>query len=299
MSLPRRNLQLTALRAFEAAARHGSFSKAADELTVTHAAVSHQIRGLEDRLGRQLFVRTNRGVTLTEAGETLLPVLSGAFDCMAEALGTLSSQGVGGALQVTTTPAFASSWLIPRLGQAHEKFDIQLQPTLEFVDVGGGAADVAIRCGVPPWDGIDAELLVPIHMTPVCSPAFIRAHGRLSVPDDSLGLPLLHADAGAHPLGEEWRLWLAACGVVPARPLGGQSFRDPGLGIQAALNGLGISMGYIELVEPELAAGRLVRPFDVAVRHPYSYYLATSSQGRADARIEEFRRWIRSEAGIA
>lgn len=298
--MSRRNLPLTSLRAFEAAARHGSFSKAADELGVTHAAVSHQMKALEELLALALFERRNTGVVLTEAGETLLPVLSESFDRMNAALAALNTNARTRTLRVTTTPVFAAHWLIPKLGRAggSTNFDIGLVPTLEFVDLTspGSSADIAIRCGVPPWPGLEAELLLPLHMSPVCSPSLMENSSAPRPPRQALDYPMLHADAGSHPTGEEWRLWFAAAGVAVDGPFAGPSFRDPGLSFQAAQNGLGMAIGYLELLGPDLAAGRLVQPFAEIARHPFSYYLTYPKARAGDAAISSFRTWILGEA---
>ena len=172
----RRNLHFNSLRAFEAAARQRSLSRAAQELCVTHSAVSHQIKRLEQSLGVTLFNRSNRGVRLTGVGEALLPVLTDAFDRIENTLEGFTAAKHGDSLRVTTTPTFASKWLIPRLHRWHSlkpHQPIHLLPTLEMLDLGKGAADISIRCGVPPWPGMATELLLPIHMTPVCSPALL------------------------------------------------------------------------------------------------------------------------------
>ena len=296
--MARRSLPLPALRAFEAAARCGSFTKAARELHVTHGAISQQVKILEDRLGQRLFQRLNRGVRLTEAGETLWPVLRDSFDRMETALAAMTLEKTDRSLRVTTTATFASGWLIPRLKSLNvipAGIEINLQHTLAFADLIGGEADVGIRCGQAPWPGLEAELLFPIHMTPVCGPALLK---RLAVPyrpQDLLKLPLLHADTGGHPRGEEWRLWFAAAGVKYEEPLPGQSFRDPALSFQAAQSGLGVALGYLELLGTDLDPGHLVRPFETLARHPYSYYLVYPTVRRQEPKIRAFRDWILDE----
>ncbi len=310
--MDRRKLQLNALRAFEAAARHRSFSRAAEELCVTHSAVSHQVKQLEEQLGLALFARSNRGVRLTGAGETLLPVLGESLDRIAGTLEGLVRRPHGRALNVTTTPSFAAKWLMPRLGRwraAAGTAEIHLVPTLEMLDLAGsaqrgrggagnsGGADLGVRCGLPPWPGLAAEFLLPIHMSPVCSPALLASREGLSDPRELLELPLIHADVAGHPLGEEWRSWLAAAGVADCGELQGLSFHDPGLALQAAIDGLGVAIGYRELAEPDLAAGRLLRPFDLALRHAFSYYLVYPAGRAEEPVIAAFRDWILAETG--
>jgi LysR family glycine cleavage system transcriptional activator len=295
----RRRLHLNALRVCEAAARHSSFSKAADELCVTHAAVSHQIKQLEASLGFALFERTNRGVRLTEAGETLVPVLNDAFERIADTIDGLVRKPRDGALGVTLTPHFASHWLVPRLRRlraAHPDLEVGLVPSLRFADFTAGEADVGIRCGLPPWRGLQADFLLPVSMTPVCAPTLLQGPDALEKPADLGRVTLIHADVGDRKLGEEWRLWFAAAGIPETGPAQGLSFRDPALALQAAADGLGVAIGYAEMTEPEIAAGRLVQPFDILARHPYSYYFVQPAGQEDDPRIAAFRNWILTEA---
>lgn len=297
--MDRRSLPLTSLRAFESAARQRSFSKAADELAVTHSAVSHQIKQLEAQLGTALFVRSNRGVRLTGAGETLLPVVGESFDRVAAALDGLIRPARGGALKVTTTPSFAAKWLVPRLSRwrsLHGDLGIHLVPTLRMLEFAKAEADIGIRCGIPPWPGLQSDHLLPVTMTPVCSPALLQAGPPLRQPRDVLGHGLIHADVTGHVLGEEWRTWLLAAGVRDFGDLAGLSFHDPGLAMQAAIDGLGIAIGYLELAAADLAAGRLIRPFELQVRHGFSYYLVYPAARLNEPGLAAFRTWIRNEA---
>jgi LysR family glycine cleavage system transcriptional activator len=291
--MKRQNLPLSGLRAFEAAARHKSFTAAALELHVTHGAVSQQIKRLEAQL--------------TEAGAALLPILSGSFDRIGEALETLAQRSGSEALKVTTTPFFASRWLIPRLSswrQNHGARDVDLHPSLEMLDIASGDCDIGVRCGVPPWPGLKSELLVPIHLSPLCRPALLEGRHGLTRPSDLRHHKLIHADIAGHARGEEWDTWLAAAGEdVPIDAGGldgglgsGLHFHEPALALQAAADGLGIAMGYLEFVQDELASGRLVQPFDLKVRHPFSYYLVTSKRVAAAPELRPFIAWIRDEA---
>ena len=295
--MERSDLPLTALKAFEAAARHGNFTQAGMELGVTHGAISQQIKQLEKTIGQALFLRQNRGVRLTESGERLLPVLTDAFDRIASRVESLST--AEGGLRVTATPSFLSGWLIPRLESFQSVLpnkELRLLPTLAFLDLGTDEADIGIRCGVPPWPGLEAEFLLPIHMSPLCSAALLAGEDRVTLPQDLLRLPLIHADAGTHPTGEEWRLWLTAAGVGAIPELTGPSFRDPALAIQAAISGLGVAIGYQEIFGPEVGEGRLIQPFELAVRHPFSYYLVYHRGRAAEPDIKAFRDWIKLAA---
>ena len=295
----RGTLPLNALRAFEAAARHLSFSKAAQALCVTHSADSQQIKQLEGLLGQSLFQRTNRGVQLTESGQTLLPSLVESFDRIGETLDGLIKGPAASAIRVTTTPSFATRWLMPRLSRwrmSHGELSIHLLPTLRFLDLAADQADVGIRCGVPPWDGLTWERIAPIHMCPVCSPSLLSDHGKPQKPRDLLKFPLLHADISGHELGEEWRSWLGAAGVPAPGSLDGLSFHDPNLALQAAIDGLGIAMGYLELATHDILTGRLVRPFELTLRYAYAYYLVYPEARAKSPKIQAFRDWILAES---
>ena len=291
----RGSLHFNSLRAFEAAARHLSFSRAADELCVTHSAVSHQVRLLVEMMGCDLFIRTNRGVALTEAGHTLLPVLAESFDRIANTLDGLVAATGPDHLRVTTTPTLAAKWLIPRLSDwrnAHPDIAIHLHPDLAYLDLAVEGADIAVRCGVPPWPGLVDEYFLPIHMTPVCSRSFLNALGEAPTPTNLLQTTLIHADITGHELGEEWKTWLRAAGVETSEKLPGLSFHDPSLALQAAMDGLGVAMGYVELAAADIEAGRLVRPFPFVVPHHFSYYLVYEGARRTEPGIAAFRDWI-------
>jgi LysR family glycine cleavage system transcriptional activator len=297
--LNRRNINLNALRAFEAAARHLNFSRAAEELLVTHAAISHQLKQLEEQLGVRLFTRTPRGVTLTEAGAALKPELSASFDRISKSLDGIARQASPSVISVTTTPSFASRWLVPRLPSWRKasggRIDVNLIPTLQMLDLTRGEADIAIRCGIPPWTGLKADHLLPVHMTPVCSPQLPGFVAGFDKPRDLLESTLLHADVGENPMGTEWQTWLNEAGVRTDRRLPGLSFRDPALSMEAAISGVGVAIGYVELVRTDLAFGRLAQPFELAVEHPFSYYLVYPAQHKSDPMIGAFRNWIMSD----
>lgn len=291
----RRNTPLHALRAFEVAARLGSFSAAADELLVTHSAISQQIRSLEDVLGRRLFDRTNRGIELTDAAKLLVPALTQSFDSIEKALETLSRMDESRRLIVTATPSFTAKWLTPRLkdwAPEETELDIHFKPTLGYLNLLAGEADVAVRCGVPPWEGLVAEPLLPIHLTPLCSPDHPLASVAPVDADAILKHKLLHADIAGHSFGEEWRLWLKGAGVTPPPELFGLSFADPSFALQAAGEGAGIAIGYLELAEAELKSGKLVRLSDTVVRHQFSYYLVYPPNAGHLDRVRRFRNWV-------
>jgi len=290
----RRNLPFNALRAFEAAARHASVSGAAKELSVTHSAVSHQLKQLEDELGLALFHRTNRGLKITADGETLLPVLLESFDRISMTLDELRHRDQDNVLHVTCTPSFASKWLVPRLGDWYAKdaaCRVHLHPSLSFLDFKSDNIDIAIRCGIPPWKNVESELLMPIHLLPVCSPDYLRDKAPIKQASDLLTYDLIHADVGDHSLGEEWCDWFSGCAVDCPNKATGLSFHDPALALQAAADGLGLAIGYRELIERDLQSKKLVIAYHQAVKHAYSYYLVYPKKPQNKS-VDLFRHWL-------
>lgn len=293
----RRNLPFSALRAFEAAARHGSVSGAAKELSVTHSAVSHQLKQLEAKLGVPLFIRNNRGLKIAQQGELLLPVLQESFDRISKSLDELRQHNQSNVTHVTCTPSFASKWLVPRLADWYAKVDaslIHLQPNLNFLDFKSDKIDIAIRCGTPPWKKLEHELLMPIHLVPVCSPQYLEAHGPFNYPEDLLACDLIHADIGDHGLGEEWRDWFTACNIECPKTIEGLSFHDPALAMQAAADGLGLAVGYRELIDNDLQSNKLVIASEPLVKHQFAYYLVYPS-GQTHQSLTAFRAWLQAQ----
>ncbi len=285
---------LNALRAFEAAARHLSISRAGDELNVTHAAISHQIKALEAHLGIKLFRRLTRAVRLTDAGQTFLPVLRDAFDAIAETAGRLRQADDSGPLAVATTPAFAMRWLVPRLARfyaAHPEIDIGLYPSMALVDFGRDEIDLAIRFGRGDWPGLTAELLTELDLFPVCSPDFASGSHRLTEPGDLRHVTLLHDE-----LREEWQRWFVAAGVAGADVSRGPTFGDTGVMLQAAVAGLGVALGHSALVADDLAAGRLLRPLGATSMVDGGFYLVCPEPALTRPKVAAFRNWITAEA---
>jgi len=298
--LSRRKLNLNGLKAFECAARHLSFKRAADELMVTHTAISYHVRQLEESLGVRLFERGPNGIELTTSGTDLYPRIKIAFDGIVSALDEMPKFSAKSVLKVSTTPSFASRWLVPRLRSWRDvhggSIDVHLTPTLRMVDLMHNEADVAIRCGVPPWPGLVTHELLSIHITPVCSSHYLTKIGKLHRPADLLDCALLHADVGQNSIGTEWHTWFEAANVTAQKRLPGMSFKDPALAWQAAINGVGYAIGYLELVKADLESGQLVTAFDLTVRHPFSYYIAYPATRKSDPRIAQFLKWTMLEA---
>jgi LysR family transcriptional regulator, glycine cleavage system transcriptional activator len=297
--MARRLPPLNSLRAFEAAARHLSFTRAAEELHVTPAAISHQIKALEAHLGVKLFRRLNRTVLLTDAGQACVSGLSEAFDRMASALERLRAQDCGGPLTVSTSPAFAAKWLVPRLERFQERcpeIDVRVSAAMRLVDFAREDVDVAIRYGPGRYPGLLAELLLTNEVVPVCAPALLGGPRPLRVPQDLRHHTLLHDDTptsdGAYP---NWAMWLRAAGVEGVDPSRGPRFDYAGLVVEAAAVGRGVALALSTIAAGDLAAGRLVRPFAVAVPTPFAYYVVCPEATAARPKVEAFRCWLRAE----
>jgi LysR family glycine cleavage system transcriptional activator len=298
--MSRRLPPLNALRAFEAAARHLSFTKAADELHVTQAAISHQVRALEEYLGIQLFRRQNRAVLLTDAAQLSLPRLREAFDQLAEAVESMGASNPENLLTVSVTPSFAAKWLVPRLDgfrKAWPDLEVRLDASTQLVDFGRDNVDVAIRYGAGRYPGLMSEQLMDVEVSPVCSPQLLKGEHPLETPGDLRWHRLLHTDWSSLR-GEEpdWRMWLLAAGVRDIDWAKGPQFNDWMLAMQAAIEGQGVVLGRSALVANDLAAGRLVRPFNVSVPGKFAYYLVYPEPAVKRPKVAAFRDWLTAEA---
>ncbi|MGH6945406.1 MAG: transcriptional regulator GcvA, partial [Geminicoccaceae bacterium] len=231
---------LGALRTFEAAARHLSFTRAADELFVTQAAVSHQIRTLEEHLGVRLFRRLNRRLLLTDEGQLLLPSVRRGFDELIAGVERVHQECCSGTLTISTTPSVAANWLASRLGRLqarYPQFEIRLTASSRLVDFAREAVDCGIRYGFGTWPGVRAELLFSATLMPLCSPELLRGAYPLRSPEDLAHHVLLHALDDVN----DWQLWLHAAGVHGIDPNRGLKFDSMPLALQAALNGAGVA----------------------------------------------------------
>ncbi len=282
---------LNGLRAFEAAARQLSFTRAAAELNVTQAAVSHQIRNLEDRLGLKLFVRQNRALALTAAGAQYLPAISTAFDGLAEATARLASRREGGALTVSTLASFAIKWLVPRLAgfqAAHPGIDVRITTSTDPVDFERDDVDLAIRYGRGDWPGLRAARLLGEDLFPVCSPALLAGPTTLARPADLAQNTLLHVTG----YRDDWRVWLTATGTEGVDLEHGLTFDLAVTTLQAAIDGLGVAIGRTALVAADLDAGRLVAPFDVVLPIESAYYVVAPKTTWSQPKVARFRDWL-------
>lgn len=288
----RRRPPLGSLRVFVAAAQAGSVTGAAAELHLTHGAVSHQLRQLQDYLEVELFEPAGRGIKLTEAGAGYAADVARALAQIDKATDRLLAARDVGRLRVSCMPSFAARWLLPRLGgfiSAYREIDVEVQTSLRLADIKGGEADVAVRYGRGSYPGLYSALLMQDWHYPVCSPQFAERHA-LSRPDQLLALPLLHSD------NEPWQPWLQAAGVDVDEPQHGTVFDDSSLMLMAAVAGQGVALTRHTLAIDDLAAGRLLRPFPVAVGTPYSYYFVCRAGDEDFGAVAAFRQWLFGEA---
>jgi LysR family glycine cleavage system transcriptional activator len=288
--MSRRLPPLNSLRAFEAAARHLSFTRAAEELFVTQAAISHQVKALEDHLGIKLFRRLNRALRLTEEGQDYLPAVRRAFDLLHEATQRLVDTDSQGTLTVTVLPSFAARWLVPRLGKfirAYPEIDVRLAPSAELIDFARDNVDTGIRYGRGRYPGLRVDRLMTEDIFPVCSPALLKGSHPLQKPCDLKHHTLLHDDGHG-----DWRTWLMAACVQGVDPQRGPVFTDSGLLIQAATAGQGVALARGALAGDDLTAGRLVRPFEFSSPSEYAYYLVCPESMADKPKIAAFRQWI-------
>ena len=282
-------LPLNALRAFEAAARHESFTRAAIELCVTPAALSHQVKALEERLGTSLFRRLPRGLALTDEGQALLPVLRDSFDRIAELLQRFDAGVVREVLAVGAVGTFAVGWLLPRLSAfqaAHPFVDLRLSTHNNRVDIAAEGLDFAIRFGDGAWHGIEAERLFAAPLTPLCTPAIAE---RLAEPAD-LGRETLLRSYRA----DDWPDWFRAAGTAPPA-VRGPVFDSSWVMIEAAMQGAGVALAPSAMFERELTEGALVRPFEAEV-DTGSYWLTRLKSRAPTGAMSAFRDWILGEA---
>jgi LysR family glycine cleavage system transcriptional activator len=289
----RRLPPLGAVKVFEAAARHENFTRAAAELGMTQAAVSYQIRLIEERLGVPLFLRSKRRVTLSEAGRRAAPLVGRAFDMLDDAFGALVADDES-VLTVSTAQTFASNWMAPRLGAyqlARPDLAVRLQTDNRIIDFNREEVDVAIRstAGTAEWPGLQAHFLFRLHSTPLCSPDFRETH-EVARPEDLLRVPRLSPD------DEWWRSWLREAGVaVPDSAASGIRFDAQAMEGQAALSGAGASMLTPLFWRPELTSGRLVQLFDLISFEGPGYWLVYPEHRRNQRKIRAFRDWILAE----
>jgi LysR family glycine cleavage system transcriptional activator len=280
---------MQALRAFEAAARFGSLSKAADALALTHGAISHQIKSLEATLDVRLVERAGRGIRITDDGMRLAARVRAALADIADALREASERKSGRQLRVSVTPSFAARWLLPRLGSfiaRHPDVDLDVRAGSALVDFQRDDVDVAVRWGYGDWPGVKAEELLRDVFFPVCSPR---------LPD----LPRAPADLARHTLlrsdDEFWKPWFDAVGLGWPEPDRGPIFNDSSLMLQAAVDVQGIALARASLIGNDIRNGLLMRLFDIDVPGPRRYYLVYPPRMADSPKLALFRAWLRDE----
>lgn len=294
---------LNALRAFEASARHQSFSLAAQELNVTPAAVGQLVRTLEDWLGSPLFVRSTSGrarLVTTEVAEQALPDIRAGLERLAVGLERLRSGSAGGVLTVTVSPAFAAKWLLPRIERfqaAWPETDLRLDTSLKPVDFVAQRIDVGVRYGRGQWPGLAAEKLMDEEVYPVCAPALL-AMATLQAPDDLRGQVLIHDQSVDTSTGfASWQAWLRHAGVQGVPTDRGLRINDSAAVLQAAVDGQGVALARSVMAHDDLAAGRLVRLFpQVRLDSALAYYVVYRPECIAQPKVAAFRDWLLREA---
>jgi LysR family transcriptional regulator, glycine cleavage system transcriptional activator len=284
---------LNSVRAFEAAARHQSFTRAAEELGMTQAAVSYQIKLLEDRIGTPLFIRMARQVVLSAAGRRLAPAVAEAFEAMRGAFASMEP-GVDTVLSLTVLPTLASHWLVARIGRfqvSHPQLAVQLDTSLGMVDFHHEDYDIGIRSGSGVWPGLEAHVLLPSKFTPVCSPRLLDGVD-LRSPADLLDLPLI----GTHDVW--WPRWFETAGIpdVDLSDRTDNTFQTQQYEGIAAMAGQGVAMVNPFFFANEIASGRLVQMFDLVVPDDRPYWLVYPKSRRSLPKIVAFRDWVLAEA---
>lgn len=289
----RRLPSLNALRAFEAAARSESFTRAAEELNVTQGAVSHQVKALEESLGLKLFTRERQKLVITDAGRDYLAVVRDAFDRIAVGTQRLVQRRSAGVLTVSTSPDFAAKWLVHRLGRFAEKhpdIDLRVSATLHQIDFAREDVDLVVRHGDGNWPDLEAERLCTERLFPVCSPKLLSGRNRITKAADLLKFPLLRlAEQSA------WPRWFKAAGVSNADARG-PVLNSASMLIDAALDGQGIALARTTLAAWDLIHGRLVQPINVSLPLPNAYWVASPKATSATSKVVTFRRWVLAEA---
>jgi len=300
MSRPIRRLpSLNALRAFWAAARHGSFASAAGELHVTASAVSLQVRQLEDELGVKLFQRTPKGLVLSAQGAEILPGVSDAFSQLQSTLSKSTSVGGVQTLTVSVAPSFATKWLLPRLerfvGQ-YPEIDVRVLATVELTDFGNDPIDLAIRYGRGHYPGLQSDLLMRESVFPVCSPKLLEGRDTTDLPTLLRSAALLHDDSpDQDPTCPDWKSWIKAAGITDVDWQRGPRFNQSNFVLEAAANGIGVALAKASLVQYDIADGRLVQLGDTTTPIELAYFLVYPQDRAGNPALTAFQSWIVGE----
>ena len=310
---PQRLPPLNALRAFESAARHLSFAMAAKELHVTPAAISHQVKGLEEHLNHRLFRRLKRGLELTRAGQVLLPRLSEGFGRLGDAVDELRSIDEEGTLSVSVAPSFATRWLAPRLHRfvsAHPELDVRINASTRLIDPNsddfapGDAlagspvedADIVVRFGTGDYPGFRVDKLLSVAVTPMCSPRYLAGGHAAGKPADLVGQVLIHDNVRYDDGRSLWDAWFEAAELPETDTSHGLGFSHAMLALEAAADGMGVAMGMPVLAGSDLASGRLVAPLSLSLPLKFAYYIVSGADTAERADVVAFRNWLLAEA---
>src|ERR1700675_3538763 len=289
--MDRRTIPLETLRFFDAAARHLNFTRAGEELFVTHGAVSQRMKALEEHVGVPLFKRDGRAMRLTKPGQELRVRISAALNDIGRAIEFVRG-GDDRTLTVSVLPAFATRWLIPRLSRfnaLHPDVDINIRASQSLIDFDRDGVDLAVRFGAGSWAGLHSEKLLEEELFPVHAPS-LKAAARLSEPRQLLDLPLLPDER------QPWSIWFNSIGIDPPRSLSGPIYSDANLLMEAALAGHGIALARTSFVAPDLDSGRLVRLFNQSAKTKFSHYVVYPIRSEGQEKIARFKEWILGEA---
>jgi LysR family transcriptional regulator, glycine cleavage system transcriptional activator len=290
----RRLPPLNALKAFEAAARSQSFTRAAEELNVTHGAVSHQVKALEATLGIRLFNRERQRLVITDAGREYLAVVRDALDRIAVGTQHLVQRQSSGVLTISTSPDFAAKWLVYRLGrfaERHPEIDLRVSATMHHVDFAREDVDVVVRHGDGKWTGLEVVRLCSERLFPVCSPKLVSGRNRMTTPADLLKFPLLRLNDW-----NTWRRWFEAAGVPANHLAHGPTLNSASMLIDAAVDGQGIALARTALAAWDLINGRLIKPIDIGLRMSNAYWIVCPQVSSKVPKIATFRKWLLAEA---
>ncbi len=303
--MTRRLPPLNSLRAFESAARHLSFTKAAEELHVTPAAISQQVKTLESYCERPLFRRLTRSLILTDAGQKALPALREGLDKLAEAAELLMAKEESNILTISVAPSFGAKWLVPRLDRfraAHPELELRIDASDMLADFASERVDLGLRYGRGIYPDLHSECLMAEVTFPVCSPALLEGPHPLRRPEDLRHHTLLHVEwkmeSEAAP---SWRMWLRAAGVSDVDPEKGPRFSMESMAVQAAIAGQGVALTDRSLSRDDLEAGRLVRPFGLSLSEEtaFCYYVVYPEAKAKLAKVRAFRDWVMAEAELS
>lgn len=284
---------LNALRAFEAAARHLNFTRAGEELHVTHGAVSRQIKVLETFLGRELFIRRPRGLDLTAQGRQLAYTVAHALEELRRTVADVRLDTRQQVITVNTVPSLAARWLVPRIADyqaRHPGMEIRVATSHALTDFSRDDVDIALRYGRPPWTGLHSEQLFDFCLSPVCAPSLTES-GALREPADLARFTLLHDMSYAF-----WVRWLERAGVQTINARTGPVLEDTNVLLQAAIEGQGVALAPLPLVHADLKAGRLVRPFEVTIPVDITFHIVCRPERRHDPLLAPFIDWLHAEA---